>query len=567
MKLGNFCLLGPNVSIYTAGHPIHPALRNGNYTYGIDVEIGDNVWIGGGVIICPGVKIGSNSVIGAGEIKKVSRLFAGCFVTLTVIFSLFSVCCLVFVKGLASLLGADGAPHTLLCEYIRGYAPGILPQTLAALLMALCTFNNELKRSYCAIFAMIAVDTLGDWLLIGRFGLFGIGLASTLSNVAALLVLIPGFCKKDKLFHFQCKDGVSFRLVLTAAARGLPSLMLSAGVIIKNYCFNYSLNHYVGAAGVAVAGVMATVSALTGAVPSGGYNAFSSLAGIYFGEEDRESLTDLARIALRIGVLSCAAVTALCMLLSAPLSELFFPADASVQPLAQRMFVLTFTYLVPNVVFNMLLQSYRAQNRMLLVNIMSFAETAVIGLFTLFAVRPLGTDAAWLSNTVVDVLCVIIVLISVVCYCGRFDFSIPSLLKLPNHFGAGSDEVLTFSAVRMEDVTQASEELIRFCLKHGYPERTANHVGLCVEEMAGNVLQHGFQKHGLYYADVRVVAKDGGLTVRVRDNCREFDPRRRMEAFDPDRPEKNIGIRIVMRSARQVDYYNNAGINTLIMKF
>ena len=68
IKLGDFCLLGPNVSIYTAGHPIHPALRNGNYTYGIDVEIGDNVWIGGSVVICPGVKIGSNTVIGAGSV-------------------------------------------------------------------------------------------------------------------------------------------------------------------------------------------------------------------------------------------------------------------------------------------------------------------------------------------------------------------------------------------------------------------------------------------------------------------------------------------------------------------
>ena len=68
IKLGNFCLLGPNVSIYTAGHPIHPAPRNGNYTYGVGVELGDNVWVGGNTVICPGVKIGSNSVIGAGSV-------------------------------------------------------------------------------------------------------------------------------------------------------------------------------------------------------------------------------------------------------------------------------------------------------------------------------------------------------------------------------------------------------------------------------------------------------------------------------------------------------------------
>ena len=55
-------------SIYTAGHPVHPATRNTLYEYGIDVTIGDNVWIGGNVVICPGVTIGDNAVIGAGSV-------------------------------------------------------------------------------------------------------------------------------------------------------------------------------------------------------------------------------------------------------------------------------------------------------------------------------------------------------------------------------------------------------------------------------------------------------------------------------------------------------------------
>lgn len=68
VKIGDNCLFAPNVSIYTAGHPVHPATRNTAYEYGIDITIGDNVWIGGGVIIMPGVHIGDNVVIGAGSI-------------------------------------------------------------------------------------------------------------------------------------------------------------------------------------------------------------------------------------------------------------------------------------------------------------------------------------------------------------------------------------------------------------------------------------------------------------------------------------------------------------------
>lgn len=68
VTIGNNVLFAPNVSIYTAGHPIHPVSRNSAYEYGIPVTIGNNVWVGGNVIINPGVTIGDNVVIGAGSV-------------------------------------------------------------------------------------------------------------------------------------------------------------------------------------------------------------------------------------------------------------------------------------------------------------------------------------------------------------------------------------------------------------------------------------------------------------------------------------------------------------------
>ena len=64
VKIGDNFMCGPNVQICTAGHPLHPETRNSGYEYGIDITIGDNVWIGGNVLVCPGVKIGNNVVIG-----------------------------------------------------------------------------------------------------------------------------------------------------------------------------------------------------------------------------------------------------------------------------------------------------------------------------------------------------------------------------------------------------------------------------------------------------------------------------------------------------------------------
>lgn len=68
VTIGKNAQFAPNVSIYTAGHPIHPDSRNSGYEYGIDVSIGDNVWLGGGVTVMPGVHIGSNTVIGGGSV-------------------------------------------------------------------------------------------------------------------------------------------------------------------------------------------------------------------------------------------------------------------------------------------------------------------------------------------------------------------------------------------------------------------------------------------------------------------------------------------------------------------
>ena len=68
IRIGDNCMFGPNVSLYTAGHPIYPATRNSGYEYGKEITVGDNVWIGGSVTILPGVHIGNNVVIGAGSV-------------------------------------------------------------------------------------------------------------------------------------------------------------------------------------------------------------------------------------------------------------------------------------------------------------------------------------------------------------------------------------------------------------------------------------------------------------------------------------------------------------------
>lgn len=68
VTIGDNVMFAPNVAIYAAGHPVHPAARNSGYEYGQPVAIGNNVWLGGNTVVTPGVTIGDNVVVGAGSV-------------------------------------------------------------------------------------------------------------------------------------------------------------------------------------------------------------------------------------------------------------------------------------------------------------------------------------------------------------------------------------------------------------------------------------------------------------------------------------------------------------------
>ncbi|MEU1601389.1 sugar O-acetyltransferase [Streptomyces sp. NPDC005708] len=68
INIGEDCQIGPNVQLLTPTHPVEPGPRRDKLEAARPITIGDNVWLGGGVIVCPGVTIGDNAVIGAGAV-------------------------------------------------------------------------------------------------------------------------------------------------------------------------------------------------------------------------------------------------------------------------------------------------------------------------------------------------------------------------------------------------------------------------------------------------------------------------------------------------------------------
>ncbi len=68
ITIGEDCQIGPNVQLLTPTHPVDPQPRRDKLEAALPIVLGDNVWLGGGVIVCPGVTIGDNTVVGAGSV-------------------------------------------------------------------------------------------------------------------------------------------------------------------------------------------------------------------------------------------------------------------------------------------------------------------------------------------------------------------------------------------------------------------------------------------------------------------------------------------------------------------
>ena len=88
-----------------------------------------------------------------------------------------------------------------------------------------------------------------------------------------------------------------------------------------------------------------------------------------------------------------------------------------------------------------------------------------------------------------------------------------------------------------------------------------------MEEMAGNIVTHGFEKDQKKHSvDIRVIHRGETVILRIRDNCAAFDPSERARAMEPDDVGKNVGIRLVYGIAESVSYQNLLGLNALTMR-
>ena len=107
----------------------------------------------------------------------------------------------------------------------------------------------------------------------------------------------------------------------------------------------------------------------------------------------------------------------------------------------------------------------------------------------------------------------------------RIPKNMEDLMVIPDDFGVSDDERLDLTIDRLEEVVTVSERVKSFCDMRGLDDRRSYLASLFLEEMAGNVVEHGFSKDKKdHTVDIRVVHKGDEMILRIKDDCKPFDP-------------------------------------------
>ena len=145
--------------------------------------------------------------------------------------------------------------------------------------------------------------------------------------------------------------------------------------------------------------------------------------------------------------------------------------------------------------------------------------------------------------------------------------SLEDLMAIPDRIGVKPEERIDISITSMEEALDVSQQISEFCSMRNIDSKRSQYASLCMEEMAGNIVKHGFcldkKKHSV---DIRVVHKDDEIILRIRDNCAAFDPSEYHKVMQPGESDQNIGIRLVYGIAKEVKYQNLLGMNVLTMR-
>lgn len=518
----------------------------------------------GSVVIC-GKYMGKNQV---GQMQNVFTLD----ILLCTIISAVTAAILIILAifDLTSFIAPENSFRLVFNRFLLGQALGIFPLFIGNQLAAFLSLENKSTRTTIASIVYIVVNLIFNYVFVQVLHLqaLGLAIASSLGMWVFMLVQAQFFFTPQASIRLNFK-GLRWDDAKEIVTIGFPGAIGNGYQTIRGLIVNGLIISYVGNVGISAFAASNAIMAFFWAIPAGMLNVSRMMISVSIGEEDRTTLKNVMMTALfRFIPLQCA-VSAFIILMAKPFTLVFF------QNQSEPVFAMTMwgyrilPLCMPLAVWLMHFSCYAlASNRKLLVHIYGVLDGFVcVSAFTAVLIPFWGMNAVYFANVLNGIVGVLIVIIYAMIKNKKIPQNIDELMVIPDNFGVDEDHRLELLVRKPDDVTGTSENVQNFCISKGIDKRRAYFASLSLEEMAGNVVRHGFamdnKKHNL---TARAIVKDDDVILCIKDDCQPFDPVQRQRLADPDDKTTNIGLRMVYSIAKDFTYQNVLGLNVLTIK-
>lgn len=526
-----------------------------------------------GSLISSGVQVMCGKTVGAGDREATNACYTVSVMLAAGISAVGLVLVFSFLGPLTSLLGAgkpgpDNPVYGLTKDYITGFIIGAPAFLCAQIMVPYMQLLGSRTRLVAAVIAMTVADIVFDLLNVFVFkgGTLGMGLASTLSYYIAVGVGVSAFLRRDCMFQFQPRL-FQRKVCRELASYGVPTVVNQISMVFLVFLLNRLLLDVEGTVAVAAYSVISTVGNICYCFGSGTGAVAMMLAAIFYADRDRTSIRELVRVMTRNAVVLDVAVTIVGLLAATPLITLFLGQDVSAKSIAVfglRLFVLS---ILPSSLNSTFKNYYQGVNRLRLTELISILQNFVYPVaFAYLLSRFLSVTGIWLGFVCGETATLLSFSVLVWRHHGGFSLSADAYSMLDPAFGAAPEQCFERTIQSAEEAVEASEQICAFCRSREIDGKTAMLIGLSVEEMTVNIIEHGFTRDKREHnVDVRLVLDRDSRVIRIRDNCVSFDPTKYLELHRSDDPASHIGLRMVMGMTKEAFYINTLGLNNLTL--
>ncbi len=518
-------------------------------------------------IIGVGTSAMCGRLLGRGDIKETEKAMSVCLM-FSLSLSLIIAFIVFFAAGpIASALGAEGTVHIHAVAYLKGYAFCAPPLFIVMAFMPLVQLDSDGKRVFISIIAMTAVNIALDFTnaLALEWGMLGMALATTVSTYAALAILMTHFAGGRNSFKLSF-GGFEMKIVRDIFILGFP---IGFALLANTVCVavvNAILLSIADTSAVAVYAMLNSGGMVLLAICQGIGNSVQMLTSFFAGEGDIKSLEYLMKTAFLYSAIGNGIMVALVLALAVPYSSLFFSVNGEelIQVAgALRLYALQLIPAVAGVCIGSYLHGMK--NYKFIYPYVFLEQLAMPCLMALALGNLTGLDGVWLSFAFGRVAALLLVAVIICVRAGKIRVGIRDVLMLPKGFGIPDADRLDGSVCTMPQVISFSESAVSFCLDKGESSHTAMVIGLCVEEMACNIVEHGFSGKRKQSIDIRISYMGGGWVIRIKDDCDEFNPVEYAKLFTDEDPLAHAGIRLISGMADSMNYIRALRMNNLII--